>query len=251
MELAWNQNRNWLTLMAASRVMSFQLLTCAAQNVAGGDVLVNRGPFALYRGQLVRDVLPAYLGETFMGRPVRLGDDAALTLFARGRGRAVQQPTAFCYAVYPQTIGHHFRQWTRWMRGSTIRNCWRLRYLPFTSWGWWYTVLNTWTFFAGLGIPVAVLAAWPQSEMFAVTSGAAAAIWACATSLRTLTVHRSDQGWLGRWALIAMAPAAVFWVLLVLRPVRLYGILTCLRQGWVTRHQVEVTEDLAPARVTA
>ncbi len=245
-ELAWNQSYNWLTLMTASRVMTFQMVTCAAQNVAGGDILVNRGPFALYRADLVRDILPAYLDETFMGRPVRLGDDAALTLFARGRGRAVQQPTAFCYAVYPQSLGHHFRQWTRWMRGSTIRNCWRLRYLPFSSWGWWYTVINTWTFFMGLVVPVAVLATWPTSEMYTLSAAGAAALWACCTSLRSLTVRRGDHSWLHRWALVLMAPVAALWVLLILRPVRLYGIFTCLRQGWVTRNQVEVSEE-APA----
>ena len=173
-------------------------------------------------------------------------DDAALTLFARGRGRAVQQPTAFCYAVYPQSLGHHFRQWTRWMRGSTIRNCWRLRYLPFTSWGWWYTVINTWTFFMGLVVPVAVLATWPTSEMYTLSAAGAAALWACCTSLRSLTVRRGDHSWLHRWALVLMAPVAALWVLLILRPVRLYGIFTCLRQGWVTRNQVEVSEE-APA----
>jgi hyaluronan synthase len=240
-ELAWNQDKNWLTFMIAARVLSFQYLTCAAQSVAGGDVLVNRGPFALYRGNLVRDVLPAYLNETFLGRPVKLGDDAALTLFARGRGKAVQQPTAFCFAMYPETLSHHFRQWTRWMRGSTIRNCWRLRYLSLASWGWWYTVLNTWAFFAGLGLLAAIGACWPSSEGFSVTTGAAGALWGMVTALRLLSIRRSDQGLVGRLALVVVTPLAALWSLLVLRPARLYGIFTCLKQGWVTRADIETS----------
>ncbi|HEY1625471.1 MAG TPA: hypothetical protein VGG16_16905, partial [Streptosporangiaceae bacterium] len=42
---------------------------------------------------------------------------------------------------------------------------------------------------------------------------------------------------------IVMSPFAAFWVMVVLRPLRIYGIFTFLRQGWVTRGQVEIIED--------
>ena len=35
-------------------------------------------------------------------------------------------------------------------------------------------------------------------------------------------------------------PLAALWYLVVLRQIRFYGILTCARQGWVTRGQIEV-----------
>ena len=35
----------------------------------------------------VRKIVPAYLGETFFGVPVTLGDDTALTMFALCHGR--------------------------------------------------------------------------------------------------------------------------------------------------------------------
>jgi hyaluronan synthase len=241
-EMVLNQDHNWLTLLTTARAFSFQLLACAAQNAAGGEILVNRGACAMYRGSLLRDTLPAYLGETFMGRPIKLGDDAALTLFARMRGKAVQQPSAFAFTIHPQTLRHHLKQWTRWMRGSTIRTIWRLRYLPWSSYGLWYTVANTWTFLAGLGTIGACIAYWPASAVFTVTSLAAAAIWTTITSLRVLTIRRSDQSSWDRLALVTVAPVAALWMLLVLRPIRLYGIATCLRQGWVTRKRVEVVE---------
>jgi hypothetical protein len=41
------------------------------------------------------------------------------------------------------------------------------------------------------------------------------------------------------------------WVTFVLRPARVYGIATFLRQGWITRSQVEiVTDETAAATIT-
>jgi hyaluronan synthase len=251
LELAWNHSKNWLTLMSGSRVLSWQLLSCAAQNVAGGDVTVNRGTFALYHAGMIRDIVPAYVSETFLGRPIKLGDDAALTLFAECRGRAVQQPTAVCLPMYPETLRHHFKQWTRWMRGSTIRTCWRLRYLRLTSYTWWFTLLSTWAFAASIGATAAAAITWPQSETYSASAVLAMIAWAVLMALRTTTVHRSDQNWLDRLIIVLMAPMAAFWVSIVLRPARVYGIATFFRQGWMTRGQVEIVTIAPPDRIAA
>ncbi len=65
LELAWNHDWNLVTRLNSTRQLVWQLVTCSSQSVARGNVLINRGTYALYRGQLVRDVLPAYVGETF------------------------------------------------------------------------------------------------------------------------------------------------------------------------------------------
>jgi hyaluronan synthase len=239
LELAFNHGKNWLTRLHSARCVIWQMLSCSAQS-ALGDVLVNRGTFALYRAPVIRDNLRAYLDETFFGHPVYLGDDAALTLFARGRGRAVQQPTAVQFAMYPETLSHHFRQWTRWMRGSTIRTFWRIRYLPLTSYGWWFTVLNLWTYVAGLATVAVCLALWPGSRFFVGTMALASSGWSYGLAIRMLAVVRSDQGWGTRIGSFLMAPVVTAWSVAVLRPLRLYGIVTCLQQGWVTRSVVEV-----------
>ncbi len=246
LELAWNHSKNWLTMMSGSRILTWQLLSCAAQNVAGGDVTVNRGTFALYHAGMIRDIVPAYLDETFLGRPIKLGDDAALALFAECRGRAVQQPSAICLAMYPEALRHHFRQWTRWMRGSTIRTCWRLRYLRLTSYTWWYTLLSTWSYAASIGATIVAALTWPQSETYAASAGLAMIAWTMLMALRTTTIHRSDQNWLDRLIVVLMAPVTAFWVAFVLRPARIYGITTFLRQGWVTRNQVEIVTAVPP-----
>jgi hyaluronan synthase len=240
-ELAFNSSVNWLTRTVSARSLFFQIVACGAQS-AFGDILVNRGAFALYRAALVRRIVPAYLGETFLGRPVRLGDDAALTLFARGSGRAVQQPTAFALTMYPERLSHHLRQWMRWMRGSTIRNCWRIRYLPVLSYGWIFTVLGTYLFLVSSVVPVEAAFLWRQSGPFLRGAVIAMVAWAYLTGLRTLAVRRSDESAWYRLGTLASYPFAMLWAMLVLRPLRFWGIATCLRQNWTTRTQgVEVS----------
>ena len=248
-ELAMNAGVNWLTRTVSARSLFFQLVACGAQSVTG-DVLVNRGAFALYRAQLLRDIVPAYLGETFFGMPVRLGDDAALTLFARGRGRAVQQTTAFAFTMYPEDLSHHLRQWIRWMRGSTIRNCWRVRYLPVWSLGWWFTVAGIYGFAASTLLPVDLIVSWPASAGFGGAALVAALAWSYVMALRVLAVHRSDETAVDRWVTWGCYPAAMLWSALVLRPLRWYGIATYRRQGWTTR-QDGAEVGIEPEQVAA
>jgi hyaluronan synthase len=238
-EIAANPGVNWLTKTASARSLSFQIAACGVQSFFG-DILVNRGAFALYRAQLLREVAYAYTHETFFGVPIRLGDDAALTLFARGRGRTVQQPSAFSFTMYPETLSHHFRQWIRWMRATLIRDFWRLRYLPVASYGYVFTCINSVVFLATSAYPILVAVEWPRSDHFAATGLLTMFAWATVTSLRLLCVRRSDQTWLEHVGTLAYYPAALLWQTLVLRPLRLYGIATWRRQGWITRGEVEV-----------
>lgn len=220
LELAWNHDWNLVTRLNSTRQLVWQLVTCSAQSVARGNVLINRGTYALYRGQLVRDILAAYVGETFWGRSIKLGDDTFLTTLALCRGRAVQQPSAVCLAMYPENLSHHIRQWTRWMRGTTLRTFWRLRYLKVASWGWLYTMLSLWWYLASLAITVVLVAMWPESSSYTAAMVAAGVLWAWAMGSRLLVVQRSDQPFLGRLGAAALAPAASFWVMAVLRFVR-------------------------------
>jgi hyaluronan synthase len=244
LELAWNHDWNLLTRLSSARQLTWQLVTCSSQSVLRGSVLINRGTFALYRGDLVRDLLPAYVNETFWGRPIYLGDDTFLTTMALLRGRAVQQPSAVCLAMYPDNISHHLRQWLRWMRGTTLRTVWRLRYLRILSWGWFYSLISTWWFAASLAITVVLAITWPASRSYTTTMLAVGALWAWVLGTRLLVVKRSDQSLLGRLGAVALNPLATLWVFAVLRLVRVYGTFTFLHQGWTTRAGVEVEADL-------
>ncbi|HEY6275350.1 MAG TPA: glycosyltransferase family 2 protein [Streptosporangiaceae bacterium] len=235
LELAWNHDTSLLTRMKSVNALIWQFVTCSSQHVLGGNVLVNRGTFALYRGDMIRETLNAYTGETFLGRPVLLADDTMLTLWALGRGRAVQQVSAVCFAVYPETLSHTMRQWVRWMRGTSLRTLWRMRYLSPLSWAWWYTVIISWGYLAYLSVIVAVVAYWPHSRSFVVTALVVSIGWNWITATRMFTLRRSDQGWMQRAEAFMVVPIAIAWMTLVLRPIRLYGQLTMRKQGWVTR----------------
>jgi hyaluronan synthase len=248
LEVAYNLNANILTRAMGMRSLAFQLFTMSAQSVAGGNVVINPGAFSLYRGWLIHRILPAYLAETFFGVPVTLGDDTALTLFALLHGRAVHQPTAVAMPVYPETLSHHLRQWTRWMRASTIRTLWRMRYLSLRSYAWWFVVYQQYAFFASAAVSVAVPLVWPASRNLVFASCIALVAWPFAVALRLITVKRSDQYWPSWLASTLLLPFAALWYLLVLRQIRFYGMATCHRQGWVTRKKVEVTISGAPAR---
>ncbi len=180
--------------------------------------------------------------------PVTLGDDTALTLFALLHGRAVHQPTAVAMPVYPETLSHHLRQWTRWMRASTIRTLWRIRYLRPRSYAWWFVrvpavrVLRVGGGVAGRAVRLARhqepdLRQQHRPGRLAGRGGHAAA------SRCTAPTSAGGAGW-PRWRLL---PFAALWYLLVLRQIRFYGMATCHRQGWITRKKVEVTLAGSPA----
>ncbi len=243
LETAINIDRNLLTRAIGHRSLAFQLFAMSAQSVARGSVLINPGAFSLYWAPLIRKVVPAYVGETFFGVPVTLGDDTALTMYALLHGRAVHQPTAVSMPVYPETLAHHLRQWTRWMRASTIRMLWRLRYLPVMSYGWIFTVYTVGSFLTSVAISLTIPLAWPATQHLLIASLVAMVIWPASISLRLATVRRSDQGLWSRLFGVALLPVAALWYVIVLRQIRFYGIATCWRQSWVTRKHVEVRLD--------
>jgi hyaluronan synthase len=246
LEMAYNLTTNLLTRAMGMRSLAFQLFTMSAQSVAGGNVVINPGAFSLYRGWLIHRILPGYVGERFFGIPVTLGDDTALTLYALLHGRAVHQPTAVAMPVYPETLSHHLRQWTRWMRASTIRTLWRIRYLRPRSYAWWFVLYQQYAFFASVAVSLAVPFAWPATRNLIFASGIALIAWPIAVAMRLITVHRSDVRWRAWLASTVLLPFAALWYLLVLRQIRFYGMATCHRQGWITRKKVEVTLSSPP-----
>ena len=248
-----NKRANLLTWISQAASLVFQFTSWGAQS-AVGDLIVNRGTCALYRAEVIREIIPAYTGETFLRRPIKLGDDSALTLFARGRGRTVQQRTAFSLPVYPETMYHHVRQRLRWARGSTLRHLWRLRYLSPASYAWWFVAIYVFLAFLSFGLVIALAVTWPVSAraMLAITE--ALALSGMATAFRAGCVKRSDDAWWVVPVQVLVCPLTVVWRIVILRFVRYYGIVTFLKQGWATRqHGPEVClngrEKASPAEL--
>ena len=164
-EVAYNAHTNWLTRISSIRQIAWQMTQCSVLSMAG-NILVNRGTFAMYRAPVILDNLDLYLHEKFLGKQVKYSDDSLLTLFALRRGRTVQQLTSFQLPMYPDNASHATRQWIRWMRGSTIRNIWRLRYLPIFSYGWLMSILSWWQFFVSWAAYLMVFVVRPGRGSF-------------------------------------------------------------------------------------
>ncbi|MGW4804797.1 glycosyltransferase [Kitasatospora sp. NPDC004272] len=245
--LAANADENLLTRCTDLYMTVWQLNERSAQSVLG-SVLVNTGVLAAYRAAVVREHARAYLGETFLGRPVVFSDDSMLTLFAKLRGRTVQQPSALGLAAMPQTLDHHLRQQLRWMRGSAIRTCWRLRYLPLTGYAFWLQAAHLFTAATGgvlflwlflwqpftVGVPLWLLLVVPTVISYV-------------EALRYLTVRRHGHPLRRQLAVLALAPLTLLWGMTVLRALKWYGALTCARTGWGTRQDVELALPVPPA----
>jgi len=196
-ELDASHGQNLLVKLKSVNTLVWQFIICSAQNVACGNVMVSRGTFGLYRGDLIRDTLDAYLGDTFLGHRVIFADDSMLTTFALGR------------------VG--------------------VRYLSLRSWGWWFTVLPTWWFFAFLALLGAVIVDGRHAHGFGILMLYVGAAWGWLVSVRMFALRRSVERWLDRLEAFFLVPFAMAWIRVVLRPIRLYGIATCLDQGWKTR----------------
>ncbi len=235
-EMALNLKRNWLTRVAGCRQLIWQVTQCATQSVRG-QILVNRGTFALYRGDIVQRYLQAYESETFLGRPVVMSDDSYLTLFCLIEGRTVQQPTAVQFTLVPENVSHHIRQWIRWMRGSTVRSIWRVKYLPVFSIGWFMTVFSVWSLFVSASMVIASLAFWQVGLHVLPMMLWSTAAFAYTGAMRIFQYQRSDDTMADRLDTFVACILAVTWSMTVLKVVRIYALLTCQRAaaGWGTR----------------
>jgi hyaluronan synthase len=239
--LAYN-NREWFTRLTDTWLLAFQLTLRGALSKLG-CVLVNSGNFAMYRGKVVLEGLPAYESERFLGQPVQFSDDSLLTLFAHLEGRTVQQSSSFAFTVQPSSVSHHLRQQLRWMRGSTIRSVWRFRYLPIRGFAYWEHLVSWVNFILITTVFAIIFVITPLFGGLHITLlMLLLSLLVCYTvGLKYLTVARDDQGLGFQICTLLLAPIILVWTAVVLRPLRIFAILTCYRTGWGTRSNVEVT----------
>ena len=210
-----------------------------------GAVLVNSGPLAMYRAEVLRDNLDGYLNEYFFDRRVELSDDSMLTIYALLNGKAVQQPTAFSFSLMPERTSHHLRQYVRWMRGAFIRSWWRLRYLPLSGWAFWSHALG----WAQMAVSTMVFGYLFVVQPVQDPRLVSALPWLLViplcvgygNALRALVVRRDDDSLASQLGTFALAPLATVWSFVVLRFVRWYAMATCLKTGWGTRADVEIS----------
>lgn len=239
--LSMNNRASFITRMSDLWFLVGQLVDRSAASTMG-SVLVNSGVLAIYRGHIFLDNVEGYTHETFFGRPVEFSDDSLLTLYALQQGKAVQQPTSFAFTLMPTNLSHHFRQQLRWMRGAFIRSWWRFKYLPMDGYAYWNHLMGWVQLLLSLGV-FSYLFAWmplmdhhllPWLLFIPLCVG-------YGQGLRYLTVKRSDQSFWYSFVTYLCQPIPSLWSFFVLRFLRYYAMATCLKTGWGTRQDVEVT----------
>ncbi len=100
-------------------ILSFDFLRSVQSTY--GTVYCCPGALSAYRTSVVRDVLPEWMAQTFMGVECTYGEDRALTNFILKRGYdSVYQNTAVVRTVAPESYSKLCRMYLRWDR-SYIR----------------------------------------------------------------------------------------------------------------------------------
>jgi len=242
--VALNNTKNLLARVTDLWFVTGQLIDRSAMSTMG-SVLVNSGPIAMYRSEVIMKNLDGYLNETFFKWKIEMSDDSLLTLYALQEGKAVQQPTAFAFTLMPETLNHHVRQYLRWMRGAFIRSAWRFKYLPLKTYAFWghllgwiqmlmSTVIFVTLFFVQPVKSGQYLSAWPYLLSIPILIG-------YAQSLRYLAIRRSDQTLWSQLFTVALTPLATVWAFFGLRIIRWYAMCTPTVGGWGTRENIELT----------
>ncbi|MFJ3993243.1 glycosyltransferase [Streptomyces sp. NPDC090032] len=243
--IATNNRANWLVRVTDLWFVVCQLVDRSGQSAVGA-VMVNSGPIAAYRAAVIRDNLGSYLNETFMARTVMFSDDSLLTLYAQQRGLTVQQPRAICFTAMPEKWSHFSRMYLRWMRGSTIRSVWRMRYLSPARPAYWLHAMRWLQMILTQMVTVWLLIVepfvfheLPPRSMLVIPF-----LIGYAMGLRYLSIIRSDERIRQRAVTWLAMPLAIVLAWTLLRFLRWYGILTCAKTGWGTRHNgAEVSLD--------
>lgn len=120
-----NRNRGWIPKMLQIRfTLSFDFLRSAQSTY--GSVYCCPGALAAYRASAVREILPQWLDQRFLGVNCTIGEDRALTndMLALGYD-TVYQSTAVVHTLVPETYRKLCRMYLRWDR-SYIREELRL-----------------------------------------------------------------------------------------------------------------------------
>jgi len=96
----------------------------AAQSRACRAVTILPGALSAYRTVAVRPFLAALRETTFMGTPIKHGEDVELTLgLLRSGWTTVYQSSAVVHTVAPESAQRAFLMYTRWERSSYVYLC--------------------------------------------------------------------------------------------------------------------------------
>lgn len=99
---ALNHDDNWLTRYLSNILISQDFDRAA---LSFFDSAYAAGRFSLFRIDLFRKYENEYINETFLGKPIRSGDDACMVRLALRHGRVIYQETSSARTLVANRIG--------------------------------------------------------------------------------------------------------------------------------------------------
>lgn len=235
-------NKNLLSRIADWTFVTQELVDRATMSLFG-NVLVNSGAIAFYRYEVLKIAEDSgYTEEYFFNAKIEFSDDSYLTLIALQLGKTVHQPSAIAFADMPVKVNHHLRQQLRWSRGSFIRSWWRLRYLNPLSFGWIRQLIGHVTFFTVITIYLQLLILKPifTGIWWTLDIYALGLLLSYVVGIKYLAIKRNDSTIYNQLLTFILSPLAILWLMVILRPLKLYSYITCAKSGWGTRKKVEI-----------
>ncbi|MBQ7736901.1 MAG: glycosyltransferase [Oscillospiraceae bacterium] len=212
---------------------------------ATGKVGCLPGRTIAFRTEILREIMPEFMTETFMGFHKEVSDDRSLTNLTLKLGyKTVMQESSLVYTDAPATWKKFIRQQLRWAEGSQYNNLrmtpWMLRNAPLMLVVYWMDMLMPFMLFSVLGNNVlcALFRALGYHIPGLHISQSLAAVFG-------LIVLGSIVGFGGRnirsfrrlpLYYILVIPVLTLVLSFVLAPIRILGLMKCADGlGWGTR----------------
>ncbi|MEO6683683.1 MAG: glycosyltransferase family 2 protein [Ginsengibacter sp.] len=108
-------------MLDVSFVLSFEFVRSAESSL--NSVLCTPGALAGYRRTAVFACLPAWINQTFMGKPSDIGEDRAMTNMILKQGyKVLFQRNAFAYTNVPESYTGLYKMFIRWGRSNVREN---------------------------------------------------------------------------------------------------------------------------------
>ncbi len=142
-----NADTNVLTKMqAAYYFMSFRILKAGESTFL--SVMCCSGACSAYRTSILREVLPTWMHERFMGAPTTWGEDRALTSQVLKRGyQTIYSDEVQAYTICPETFKQFFKQQLRWKKSWIVNSIIVSRFIhrtnPFVAYAYFYPLVIT------------------------------------------------------------------------------------------------------------
>ena len=218
-------------MMHVRFILSFDFLRSAQSTY--GTVYCCPGALAAYRTDLIRKILPQWIGQRFMGAPCTIGEDRALTNDVLALGYdTVYQRNAVVHTIVPETYVKLSKMLLRWNR-SYIREEWRFARIVWKRPPLARIAALVEQTITNVRLPVALLTlvlfvqaavADPQVVPRVLLAIGAAAL------LYNLHYLRAERSWSFLYGVMYayFAFFALFWVF----P---YALITVRAKGWLTR----------------